>query len=261
MEHSKGELRRLKLLELIKAHGKISIQDITGATGCSEATARRDLDALEKSGQIIRTIGGAIYEGALKQSSELPFADKRFFEREGKEQIAAAAADLVQEGDVIGLTGGTTTFFIARALKLHRNITVVTNAVNIAYELAEAEGVQVVMIGGVMRAKSYELSGPLAESVIEKINVTKMFLGVDGVSVQHGFTMHSELEARIAQLMIERANEVYAVFDHSKLEKSALFTIIPLQQATGIITNKPPEDWFRQACRERQVAIHTGEGS
>lgn len=258
MQYTKGELRRAKTLELIKSYGKISLQEIVQAIGCSEATARRDLDVLEKAGEIIRTTGGAIYEGALTSSAaELPFAAKRDFRRQEKERIAAAAAALVEEGDIICLTGGTTTFFIAKALKKHRNITIVTNAVNIAFELADAEDVQVVVIGGVMRSKSYELSGPLAESVIDKINITKMFLGVDGVSQNFGFTMHSELEARIAQLTMERSSEIYAVFDQSKLEKSALFTIAPLSKVTGVITNKRPEEWFEQACREQQVAIYT----
>ncbi|MDU4696481.1 MULTISPECIES: DeoR/GlpR family DNA-binding transcription regulator [Paenibacillus] len=258
MQYSKGELRRAKTLELIKAHGKISLQEIIEVIGCSEATARRDLDMLEKAGGIIRTTGGAIYEGALIPSAaELPFAAKRDFKRLDKERIAEAAQALVQEGDVICLTGGTTTYFIAKALKSRRNITIVTNAVNIAFELADAEDIQVVVIGGVMRAKSYELIGPLAENVIEKINITKMFLGVDGVSMNHGFTMHSELEARIAQLMMERSSEVYAVIDQSKLEKSALFTITPLNQVTGVIMNKQPEGWFEQACQENQIAIYT----
>jgi DeoR family transcriptional regulator of aga operon/DeoR family fructose operon transcriptional repressor len=258
MQYSKGELRRAQTLELIKSHGKISLLEIVQTVGCSEATARRDLDALEKAGEIIRTNGGAIYEGSLTSAvSELPFAAKRDFRRLDKERIAATAAALVEEGDIICLTGGTTTFFIAKALKKHRNITIVTNAVNIAYELADAEDIQVVVIGGVMRSKSYELCGPLAESVIDKINITKMFLGVDGVTQNFGFTMHSELEARIAQLTMERSSEVYAVFDQSKVEKSALFTIAPLNQVTGVITNKQPEGWFEQACREQQIAIHT----
>ncbi|GIP21622.1 DeoR/GlpR family DNA-binding transcription regulator [Paenibacillus sp. J22TS3] len=258
MQYSKGELRRAKTLELIKSHGKISLQEIVEVIGCSVATARRDLDALEKADAIIRTSGGAIYEGALLSSAaELPFAAKRDYRRQDKERIAEAAADLVQEGDIICLTGGTTTFFIAKALKKHRNITIVTNAVNIAYELADAEDITVVVIGGVMRAKSYELSGPLAENVIDKINITRMFLGVDGVSQNHGFTMHSELEARIAQFMMDRSSEVYAVFDQSKLEKSALFTIVPLNQVTGVITDMQLEGWFEQACREQQIAIHT----
>ncbi|MDG0810113.1 DeoR/GlpR family DNA-binding transcription regulator [Cohnella rhizosphaerae] len=167
--------------------------------------------------------------------------------------------DSYQRGDVICLTGGTTTFLIARALKVRRNITVVTNAVNIACELADAEDVQVVVVGGVMRAKSYELIGPLAEIVAERINITKMFLGVDGVSATHGWTMHSEMEVRIAQILIRRSGEVYPVFDDSKLAKTALFTIMPLADATGIVTNRRPDGWLAQACRDNQTAVHVPE--
>ncbi|GGF97945.1 DeoR/GlpR family DNA-binding transcription regulator [Paenibacillus aceti] len=256
MEISKTGLRRAKILELIKVSGKISIQEIIEATGCSEATARRDLDSLEKSGEIIRTIGGAIYDGDRASTSEVSFADKRFSHLPDKERIARRAASLVEEGDVVGLTGGTTTFLIAKELKKLRNITIVTNAVNIAAELVDAEEIQVVVIGGVMRTKSYELIGPLAESVVCKLNVTKMFLGVDGVSQEHGFTMHSELESRIAQQLIERSSQVYAVFDDSKLRRSALFTITPLCQVTGIITNKLPDGWTAPECEEQQLEIY-----
>ncbi|WP_379131706.1 DeoR/GlpR family DNA-binding transcription regulator [Paenibacillus sp. sgz500958] len=260
MDHSKTGLRRTKIIEYIKVHGKITVQELIQEFGCSEATARRDLDWLDKSGKVIRTIGGAVYEGNLRQEpSEVSFSDKQFSLKEEKEKIARIAASLVKEGDVVCLTGGTTTYFIAKALKKHQHITIVTNAVNIAAELAEAEGVRVVVIGGVMRAGSYELIGPLAESVVKQVNVTKMFLGVDGVSQEHGFTMHSELEASIAQQLIMRSSEVYPVFDDSKLEKSALFTIIPLGKATGIITNKQPESWLESACIEQQVKIYIEE--
>lgn len=257
---SKGEARRAKMLELIKVGGRLSIQEITSALQISEATARRDLDLLERSGPIIRTIGGAVYEGMPAQpAAELPFADKRQAQLQEKERIAETAAGLVSEGDVICLTGGTTTFLIARALKARRNITVVTNAVNIAFELADAEDVQVVVVGGVMRAKSYELIGPLAESVADRINVTKMFLGVDGVSETHGWTMHSEMEVRIAQMLIRRSGEVYPVFDDSKLAKTALFTIMPLADATGIVTNRQPDGWLARACEEHGMTVHLPE--
>ncbi|REE87372.1 DeoR family transcriptional regulator [Paenibacillus taihuensis] len=238
---SKGELRRTKMLEHIKQSGKATVSELMDITESSIATVRRDLEALEQENYIIRTIGGAVYDegnsGSRSNAAELAFADKRSVSKEGKERIAAAAAAMVEEGDVICLTGGTTTFLIAKALKAHQNITVVTNAVNIAAELFDAEGVQVVVSGGVMRHKSYELIGPLAESVIEKLNITKMFLGVDGVSKEHGFTTHSELEARIAQLFIARSSQVYAVYDQTKLHKSALFTIIPYDGVTGVITD------------------------
>ncbi|MGV7116861.1 DeoR/GlpR family DNA-binding transcription regulator [Paenibacillus sp. KACC 21273] len=256
MEYSKSELRRTKIMDMIKKNGKISVQEITGVIGCSEATARRDLDLMEKEGQLIRTIGGAVYEGGSKiNQDEVPFVDKQLAQQPDKQKIAEAAAALVVDGDVIGLTGGTTTFLIAMALKHHKNITVVTNAVNIAFELADAEGIQVVLTGGVMRSQSYELIGPLAESVIQKINLSKMFLGVDGVASERGFTMHSELEVRIAQQLSERSSEVYAVFDQSKLEKTALFTIMPLKEVTGIITNVHADSWLQQLCEKEHVQL------
>lgn len=253
---TKSELRRELLLELIKRNGKMSLKEMIEATGSSEATVRRDLDILEKSELIIRTIGGAVYEGTVTQvSPEKSFADKSLEFRREKERIAEAAASFVKEGEVVCLTGGTTAYFIARALKRMQGITVVTNAVNIAMELADAEGVQVVVIGGVMRQKSYELIGPLAESVIGNLNISLMFLGVNGVTPQHGFTTHSELEARVAQLLMDRSSRIYAVFDHSKFMKSALFTIAPLSRADGIVTDRKPDPRLMRACEEAGLDV------
>jgi DeoR/GlpR family transcriptional regulator of sugar metabolism len=255
MELSKVESRRNQLMIQIKQQGRMTLQEIMERFQCSEATGRRDLDMMEKSGGIIRTIGGAVYEGGGQK--EFPFSEKRLIYWKEKEQIAAVAADHIMEGDVIALTGGTTTYLIAKALKHKRNITVVTNAVNIAFELSEAEDIQVVMTGGVMRNKSYELCGPMAEKIIESINITKMFVGIDGVNVGQGFTMHSELENRIAQLFIKRSSKVFAVFDHSKLGKEALFTIAPLNQMYGVITDCTLDAWFAKACQQVGVQIFT----
>ncbi|WP_274651136.1 DeoR/GlpR family DNA-binding transcription regulator [Paenibacillus humicola] len=256
MEYSKVESRRKQLIDLIKQHGRVSLQEITDRLQISEATARRDLDTLEKSGQIIRSIGGAIYDGGEK---EIPFSEKRSVLSKEKEQIAQTAASLVQEGDVIGLTGGTTTYLIAKSLKQKKNITVVTNTVNIATELAEAEDIQVVVTGGVMRNKSFELCGPLAEIILENINITKMFFGIDGFSVEQGFTMYSELENRITQLMISRSRKSFAVFDHSKLGIASLFTITPLHQVHGVILDRLPANAYTDAFQQANVKIYTPE--
>jgi DeoR/GlpR family transcriptional regulator of sugar metabolism len=258
MELSKGEQRRRAILDMLKVSGKITIADLLATFDCSEATARRDLDLLEKSGQLIRTIGGAVAESILTPpGQELPFAEKRKEHLREKEDIAAVAASMVEEGDVIALTGGTTTFFIAKALKDAQHITVVTNAVNIAMELSDADGVQVVVSGGVMRSKSFELCGPLAEKIVECININKMFMGLDGVSLQHGFSTYSEQEAHIAQLLMRRSGSVYAVFDRSKLGKTSLFTIAPLGAVHGAIVDREPDDWFKEACAAHQIPIYT----
>lgn len=256
MNLSKGDKRRDSIMKLLKRQGKVTIQEIIETFHCSEATARRDLDMLEKQGGIIRSIGGAQLEGST-YPREVPFGEKQELLLLEKEAVAKLAAGMVEEGDIVGLTGGTTTFLIARALKQSKGITVVTNAVNIAMELAESSGVQVVLTGGVMRSNSYELCGPLAEKVLENINISKMFVGIDGVTAEQGITTYSELEAEIARLMIKRALHTYAVFDYTKLGKISLFNIAPLHSLKGCITNAQIKEGFQQRVKEIGVELLT----
>ncbi|MFD0868389.1 HTH-type transcriptional repressor glcR [Chlamydia abortus] len=232
---SKGEQRRANILNMLKQNGRITVQEIVGRFACSEATARRDLDLLEKTEPIIRTIGGALYDG-FSATREISFTERKHYSWIEKEAIAEKAASLIGEGDIIGLTGGTTTFLIARALKTRRGITVVTNAVNIAMELADNDEIQIVVIGGIMRNKSFELCGPLAEKMVDSLNIGKMFIGIDGISLQ-GVTTYSESEAEIAKALIKRSGQTYAVFDHSKVGKSSLFSIAPLSSLHACITD------------------------
>lgn len=239
---SKGEFRRQQLMQWLKQHGRISIAEIIENFDCSEATARRDLDLLERKGALIRTIGGARYDGA-SPVREIPFHEKSKLLWLEKESIAKRAVGFIEEGDSICLTGGTTTFLIAKQLKMRQGITVVTNAVNIAMELSDSEGIQVVVIGGVMRNNSFELCGPLAERTIEHLNIEKLFMGIDGFSVTKGITTYSELEAQTARMLMRQASSTYAVFDHTKVGKASLFTVAGLDELTMCITDHPlPEE-------------------
>jgi DeoR family transcriptional regulator of aga operon len=255
---SKGEERRSRIMNALKIQGKITIQEMIEKFQCSEATARRDLDVLVRKEGVIRTIGGAQWEGfsGLRESS---FLEKKQLLWVEKESIAATAAALVEEGDVIGLTGGTTTFLIAKAIKHRRNITVVTNAVNIAMELGDCDGVQVVLTGGVMRKNSFELCGPLAEKVIEDLNIGKMFLGADGFSLEHGVTTYSELEAQIGRLLLKRSMMKIAVVDNSKVGKASLFGIVPLSSLDACITDTPPSLKLASALAELNVTVYLAD--
>ncbi|WP_213583640.1 DeoR/GlpR family DNA-binding transcription regulator [Paenibacillus sp. J2TS4] len=232
---SKGKQRRDSILNMLKQNGRLTVQEIVEAFACSEATARRDLDMLEKTEPIIRTIGGALYDG-FSATREISFTERKHYAWIEKELIAEKAASLIEEGDVIGLSGGTTTYLIAKALKMRRGITVVTNAVNIAVELADNDEIQIVVIGGIMRNKSFELCGPLAEKMVENLNIGKMFLGIDGISSQ-GVSTYSESEAQIAKALIKRSGQTYAVFDQSKVDKNSLFSIAPLSSIYACITD------------------------
>ncbi|WP_442601255.1 DeoR/GlpR family DNA-binding transcription regulator [Paenibacillus sp. KN14-4R] len=235
---SKGEIRRNLMMNLLKQQGKITIADIIERFDVSEATARRDLDMLDRKGELIRTIGGALYEG-MSSVREVAFSEKKQQLWLEKEAIARKANEMIQEGDSICLSGGTTTYLIAKQLKGRQGITVVTNAVNIAMELADSEGIQVVVIGGVMRAKNFELCGPLAEKTIEHINIGKMFLGIDGFNIQQGISTYSELEAQTARMLMNRALQTIAVLDHTKVGKASLFSIAPLTSLYGCISDAP----------------------
>lgn len=259
-ELSKGEERRHKIMNVLKTQGKITIQEIMDKCHCSEATARRDLDYLVKTEAVIRTIGGAQFEG-IAGIREASFYEKRQLLWVEKESIASKAASLIEEGDVIGLTGGTTTYLIAKEIKGRKNITVVTNAVNIAMELADSDGVQVVLTGGVMRKNSFELCGPLAESVVEGLNIGKMFMGADGFALEQGVTTYSELEAQIGRMLIRRSSRTYAVIDHSKIGKASLFSIAPLSALYGCITDAALDKELAEAMAKANVEVYVADGN
>ncbi|WP_325176660.1 DeoR/GlpR family DNA-binding transcription regulator [Paenibacillus alkalitolerans] len=251
---TKGNRRRSQIFEAMKREGEISIDEIMRRFGCSEATARRDLNMLAETGKIIRTLGGAYFERA--SSLEVPFQDKKSVLLSEKLAIAAKAVSLIEEGDVIGLTGGSTTFLIAKEIKHLNNITVVTNAVNIAMELAESDTVQTVLTGGVLRGKSYELCGPLAEGVLAKLNIGKMFAGIDGINLEQGLMTYSELEAHIGRLMIERSKQAVAVFDHTKVNRTSLFTMAPLSSVQACITDKKLEPAWESHLQALRIEMH-----
>lgn len=253
VKRTKAELRQEKLLELLKQHQQLSVHQMVDRLMCSEATVRRDLDALAQTGQIIRTVGGARYHDPMPGIS---FHAKEQYKWEEKEWVAEKASSLVHPGDVIGLTGGTTTFLIARAVKSLNDVTIVTNAVNIAMEVADNSSIQVVLTGGVMNNETFELSGPLAEEKLDQLYINKMFLGIDGIHADLGLTTHSELEARMAKIMMKRSEQTIAVFDDSKLDKTSLFPITSLSEINGVVCNKPLSEPLTRACEQLKIAIY-----
>jgi DeoR family transcriptional regulator of aga operon len=248
--------RQEQVLAFLERYGSISLPETTEKFDCSEATARRDLEELEKIGRVIRTMGGGAKYASQGIIHEVPFQEKQSKLFREKEAIAEKAASLVQEGDVIGLTGGTTTFLIAKALKKRRNITVVTNAVNIAMELADSDELQIVLTGGVLRNRSFELCGPLAEQTVKALNIHKMFMGIDGITEQ-GVSTYSELEANIATLLMQRSSQTIAVFDRTKVGRSSLFHVASLTDLYGCITDEQPAESLKSALKHNKVMVYT----
>jgi DeoR/GlpR family transcriptional regulator of sugar metabolism len=225
------------LLELLVERGRLDVEEAAGELGVSAATIRRDFDRLAEQQMLVRTRGGAV-------SYELPLRYKTARRASEKQRIAKAVADLVAPGEAVGLTGGTTTTEVARALAVRGDLasgspalTVVTNALNIANELAVRPQFKIVLTGGVARAQSYELVGPLADAVLGQITVDMAVLGVVAFDPTHGAAAHDEAEAAINRLLCERAERVVVAADSSKLGQRAFARICGAEAVDTLVTD------------------------
>ncbi|MEU9292372.1 DeoR/GlpR family DNA-binding transcription regulator [Streptomyces sp. NPDC048266] len=235
-----------KLLELLAVDGRLEVESAAATMNVSPATIRRDLDELAEQQLLVRTRGGAIAHGV---SYELPLRYKSSRQVSEKQRIASAVAELLTPGDVVGLNGGTTTTEVARAMTLRAGgaaeresssgpmFTVVTNALNIASELAVRPQFKIVVTGGVARPQTYELVGPLTQGVLNQVVLDVAVLGVDGVDPELGVMTHHEDEAGISRLLAERARQVVLVTDSSKMGKRAFARICGLDRIDVLVTD------------------------
>lgn len=227
------------ILERLSDEGSVAVSELTATLAASAATIRRDLELLEQQKLLSRTHGGAVGNGTLY---ELPVRYRGGQHVTEKRRIAEAAAAHIGDARTVGLSGGTTTTEVARRLR-GRELTVVTNAVNIASELVVAPTIRLVVTGGVARSQSYELIGPLADATLAAVNLDLLFIGVDGASVG-GMTTHDEIEAQTDRRMVERARRVIVVCDSSKVGRAALSVICRADEVDVLITDSgaPADD-------------------
>jgi DeoR family transcriptional regulator of aga operon len=242
------------ILERLSSDGSLGVTDLSSALGVSSATIRRDLQLLEGQRLLSRTHGGAVPQGVLY---ELPLRYKSGRYHEEKLRIAREAASRVLDGWAIGLTGGTTTTEVARALVDRQQLTVVTNALNIASELAVRANLKLVVTGGVARPESYELVGPIAEASLAGLNLDMVFLGVDGISPDAGLTTHHEIEAHTDQALIDRARNVTVVADSSKIGRVAFARICQMARVDELITDTQADRAAIAAIEDRGVRVTT----
>lgn len=249
------------LLDIVGRRERIDVDEMAEELGVSAATIRRDLDQLADQQLLSRTRGGAV---AANVAYDLPLRHKAARHAPEKQRISAAAARLVQPGTIVGLNGGTTTTEVARALATRADLaergekpplTVVTNALNIANELAVRPHVKIVVTGGVARTQTFELTGPLGTHVLAEISMDLLFLGVDAIDPVSGAYAHHEGEASINRLMASRAARVVVVADGSKLGRRAFAQICPSAQVHTLITNDGAEKELIEAFRAEGTQV------
>ncbi|HEV3197343.1 MAG TPA: DeoR/GlpR family DNA-binding transcription regulator [Bryobacteraceae bacterium] len=252
-----AEERRRKILEIVDATGRVTVTDLVKRLAISAVTARGDLDALSEAGFIVRSHGGAVRR--LEPTRDYPVDFKATLHRAEKQRIGEAAARLVKPNETIILDNGTTTAQVARHLKVLKphNVTVITNALNIAAELADSPGISLIMVGGILRQISRSFVGPQAEQILHELHADRLFLAVDGFDLENGPSTPDILEAQLNGLMIEVARETTIVADSSKLGRRSLSRIGALERINRLITDSRAPGEFVAALRARGVEVLT----
>jgi DeoR family fructose operon transcriptional repressor len=245
--------RKAKILEWLEQSNSLKVAEISNKLGVSEATVRRDLQELEEEGLLLRTHGGAVSQNLA--SFEPSFTERETAYPEAKKIIGQLAADLVSDGETIILDAGTTTIEIARQLKIKRNLTVVTNSVDVIRELAGCNEIELLVVGGNIRPKTQAMVGPVAESTLNNINVDKVFLAANGLNKEKGLTTPNLLEAMAKRAMLKAAETVYVVADYSKWSKITFSNICHWSEVNMLITDREPPKEYTEYLTELGVQV------
>ena len=242
--------RLRKLVELVESAARpVTVDWLAGELGVSSATIRRDIVVLERQGSLARSWGRV---GRLGGFVEQPIGERADQHPAEKRRIAEAAAGYVDDGALVGLTGGTTCVAVARAIADRQRLTAVTNSLSVGVLLAPRSNIRLIMSGGESRTASFELSGPLAAQAFSAFNLDLAIVGVDGIDVWGGCTTYDHAEASTNAMLVQRAAKTIVVADSSKLGHAGFARICDVGAVSLIITDS--------AATDEQLAPFAQEG-
>lgn len=229
-----GAQRRVRILELLQERRVVSVRELERELKASGMTIRRDLSALDATGQARRTRGGVV---AIDHPEDVPFQRREHLELSAKRAIGRAAAALVRPGETILLDAGTTVLAMAQALSPVPHLTIVTNSVQVLHLLWNRTNVHVVALGGAARPVSGSLTGALAEQALETLRVDRAFLGASGISDTWEVSNRDLEAAAIQRRILKVAHASYLLADHTKFRRTNLAVVCSLRAFTGLITD------------------------
>jgi DeoR family transcriptional regulator of aga operon len=249
------EERRRRILALVDKEERATVAKLVERFGVSAVTIRLDLDALSRAGALVRSHGGAVRRA--DGLADLPIGIKQVLHHAEKVKIGERAADMVRPGEIVILDSGTTTVEVARRIRVLgiKPLTVITNALNVASELAALPQCRIIMLGGILRPTSLSLVGPHAEQTLKDLNADRLFLGVDGLDPAVGLTTPDVLEAQLNAMMIRVSREVIVVADSSKFNQRSLSLIAKVESVHKVVTDAHADPKTIQALRDRNVEV------
>lgn len=256
--------RRNEILEKLQREKRVVVSELSKAYGVSEETIRRDLEKLENDGYVIKSYGGAVLNENI--NIDMPFNIRKNTNVVGKQKIAELVKSMVKDGERLMLDASSTAVFIAKALKEEkRNLTIITNSIEIIIELFDAQNWHVLSTGGLAMEGSFALVGPKTDEVLRSYHVDKTIISCKGLSLEGesgsvGITDSNELHARNKKTMLERADCSILAVDSSKFGHTAFTGIGGLEGVSIVITDEKPEEKWLELFEKYGVQCIWPEG-
>ncbi len=243
--------RKNEILQKLRAEQRVLVSELAAHYQVTEETIRRDLDKLEKEGYATKTYGGAILGNSTK--TDLSHAIRSKTNVEFKNQIADLVCQMVDDGDHLMIDDSSTALFCAKKLRDKKNLTIITNSVELVVELANVETWSILLTGGRLKAESLALVGSQCEKYLGNYHVDKVFVSCKGLDREAGVTDSNELNAQAKQAMLRAGRQKILVVDSSKIDKVSFVNITPVSGIEAVVTNARPSEagcatWKIRAC-------------
>lgn len=236
--------RRKYILDSIVRDGLVKVADLASTLGVTQTTIRKDLNYLEKAGLLYRAYGSAL--PTIVPVMDINLNNKKLINFDAKQKIGRVAASIIEENDSIILGSGSSIAVFAESIRAKGRLNVVTTAVNISMHLGDVQGITVMQVGGLLYSNTLSVVGNDAIQAIKSVYCSKLFIGVDGISLDHGITCGTVEEAELTQQMIKSAEQTIVLVDSSKLGKRGFARICAIDKISVIITDSGfPEETRR----------------
>jgi DeoR family transcriptional regulator, aga operon transcriptional repressor len=245
--------RQKQILSLLARQGRLRVTEIVKQFSISEATARRDLESLALQGKVQRVHGGII---SVEQAPpELPILERESEQTDEKILIGRAVAALISERETVFLGSGTTVLEVARNLRNHKNLTVITNSLPVLNMLAGIKDIAIIALGGMLRDSELSFIGHVAEQALAEVRADKVIMGTRGVSLEHGLTNDYLEETLTDRAILKIGREVIIVADHTKVNRVSTALLAPLESMNTFVTDSKSDKKFTQSLKKQGIKV------
>ncbi|QPC83388.1 DeoR/GlpR transcriptional regulator [Phototrophicus methaneseepsis] len=246
--------RQEQIVQLLDQTGRLTVIEICDRFGISEATARRDLATLATQNLIRRVHGGAIKRQVVA-TVETPILQRQSEQSGAKRRIGEATAHLIGDSETLLLIGGTTGVAVARELRHHKQLTIITDSLLIANELLDHHRHNIIMLGGVIDPDERAVRGTLSRIVLQHLQVDKAIIGTKAISLERGLSVETPEEAELWRAYIETAHHIIVATDATKFNQSALVQAFPIDAIHTIVSDDTLDENHIEQLRDKGIDV------